>query len=209
MGWTGIPMGRGVKSKDIDRRAECDAVYNYDGVYKVLKSAIVGTTYYAAVECMAEYNPETKKREPVPEGQRRVWAAVCLTRVRQRDGYTEFLYKDMTETMGPFECDCPLYILDLLTPTDNEYAQEWRNNCRARRAAKKEKQKDPQSLNNLPVGSAIRFSCPFGCGPYHKGDAVTLRKVERYGHRPMWADGLYRWKRTQIPAEYEVLTAAA
>src|SRR3546814_18607482 len=37
----------------------------------------------------------------------------------------------MEESMGPCEADCPARILDLLTPTDKEYAREWRTRCRA------------------------------------------------------------------------------
>jgi hypothetical protein len=32
--------------------------------------------------------------------------------------------------MGPCECDCPDAILDLVTPTDHQYADEWRARCR-------------------------------------------------------------------------------
>lgn len=33
--------------------------------------------------------------------------------------------------MGPCEAECPVAILDLLTPTDAEYAVAWRERCRA------------------------------------------------------------------------------
>ena len=33
--------------------------------------------------------------------------------------------------MGPCERDCPEPILDLLTPTDREHTQRWRDDCRA------------------------------------------------------------------------------
>lgn len=45
----------------------------------------------------------------------------------------------LSEHMGPCEADCPVAILDLLTPTDSQYALEWRARCReklARRARK-------------------------------------------------------------------------
>src|SRR3546814_6819551 len=59
-----------------------------------------------------------------------IFAIVCLVRwnPRAKDGYI-FGYKDMDETMGPCEADCPARILDLLTPTDKEYAREWRARC--------------------------------------------------------------------------------
>jgi hypothetical protein len=47
----------------------------------------------------------------------------------------------MDETMGPVESRCPERILDLLTPTDSEYANEWRARCRAFHAASKARPK--------------------------------------------------------------------
>lgn len=86
------------------------------GTSRVLRSAVVKwRTYYAAVE---EIVGET----------RRVYAVVCLLSFTR----TEFGYKDMSEDMGPVESDCPKAILDLLTPTDSKYAQEWRERCRSR-----------------------------------------------------------------------------
>jgi hypothetical protein len=43
----------------------------------------------------------------------------------------------MDETMGPLEARCPERILDLLTPTDNEYANQWRHDCRHYHAKRK------------------------------------------------------------------------
>lgn len=44
--------------------------------------------------------------------------------------YWNFTYKYVDETMGPNEASCPAVVLDLLTPTDDEYAQAWRAQCR-------------------------------------------------------------------------------
>lgn len=85
--------------------------------YRVLETAYKMPVFYAAVETV---NKET--------GERRVWAAVI--KVHQTRGDYGFCYKDMDETMGPVYTDCPAKILDLLTPTDNEYANEWRARCR-------------------------------------------------------------------------------
>ena len=43
--------------------------------------------------------------------------------------YHNFGYKDMDETMGPVESNCPMRLLKLLTPTDNKWANEWRERC--------------------------------------------------------------------------------
>lgn len=86
----------------------------------VLASSMAGSTYYAAAERVESL------------GDRQVFAIVCLTKTSTgaRDGCT-FGYKDMTEHMGPCESECPTSILDELTDTDSEYAQAWRERCRA------------------------------------------------------------------------------
>ena len=73
-----------------------------------------------------------------------VFALVCLVRYnpRDREGYI-FGYKDMAETMGPVESGCPAVILDLLTPTQNAYALDWRARCRAEDAARRERAAKP------------------------------------------------------------------
>lgn len=35
----------------------------------------------------------------------------------------------MDESMGPYEDNCPKRILELLTPTDNKNANDWRERC--------------------------------------------------------------------------------
>lgn len=127
MGWT-YQRAKNYKSNgSVDRKAECDALINYttDKVQqKVLKSSMRGTVYYAAVE-------------RIEDGTRQVWAAIFLTAGQDRsDPYFNFGYKDMDETMGPFNYDCPVSILDLLTPTDSENANIWRQKCREAREAR-------------------------------------------------------------------------
>lgn len=90
----------------------------------VLKSSMVGSVYYAAIQI---------KRNGIVES---VFATTALTRSNMKE-YFNFLYKDIDETMGPYDCKCPKGILDLLTPTDNEYANDWRERCRANFKTKK------------------------------------------------------------------------
>jgi hypothetical protein len=121
MGWI-IYSGR---EPVADPQAECDRIYtwsNVDGSGRVLESAVVGNTWYGAVEVeqpSGDYNLQTHQVE-----NRRVIAGVCLI---QRH---PFGYKDMTETVGPREDRCPRSILEKLTPlrTDGRdgYAAQWR-----------------------------------------------------------------------------------
>jgi hypothetical protein len=93
--------------------------------YKVLDSAVVSMKrYYAAVE-----------RVEIAGGASAVICVICLVNfnLRDKEGMI-FGYKDMDETWGVYETDCPARILDLLTPTDSERAIKWRAECRQRLA---------------------------------------------------------------------------
>lgn len=133
MGWTTCYHAKHWKNGKVDRRLECDDMltweehdeqYNVRRRVRVLKSAMVGTTYYAAVE---NSNPQS--------GKRHVFAAIFLTCGKSPDG-TIWGYKDMDETEGPNQSTCPESILNLLTPIDSKWANEWRERCRANIAKK-------------------------------------------------------------------------
>ena len=76
----------------------------------------------------------------------------------------------MDETCGPYNCDCPKAILDLLTPTDSEWANKWRQACRETLANKAK----PNALNKLPIGTVIKFIAPYDMGQYKKGDEIII-----------------------------------
>ncbi len=145
MGWLSM------KSLDGHRgpREYLDAQFTYekaDRRSKVLRSTVVQRVYYAAVETTT---PKT--------GAREVWASVCLVKYNPRasDGFI-FSYKDMEETMGPYYFACPAAILDLLSPTTNTYALNWRKTCREKAAADKAVRAKP-----LPrPGQIIVFEVP-------------------------------------------------
>lgn len=217
MGWTSY-MAKNYKSNGtIDRKAECDNYFTEYGQYEVVKSAMVGSVYYAAVRklknCVGFEKTEPWCENPIFENvtedeRKKVWCAVFLTKV---DRY-EFYYKDMSEDMHPYYYDCPIGILNLLTPTENESANAWRVACRKRIEEKKTAKKNPHALNNLPVGSRITFAAPFSspsCG-VNKGDKIILIKTKSCRFKnPVWSDGCYRWKRTLIPKDYEVMEVGA
>ena len=107
--------------------------------YEILKSSMVGSTYYAAIQ-----------RTERATGQTECYALIVLTTNNYRDG---FCYKQMDESCGPFEDKCPLAILNLLTPTDSECANEWRARVRTYHAARK-------AAPKLAVGDVVVFSTP-------------------------------------------------
>ncbi|NSW83918.1 MAG: hypothetical protein HPY90_11735 [Syntrophothermus sp.] len=72
------------------------------------------------------------------DGAKGVFGLVCLLDYRPND-YYNFGYKDMAEEMGPYFYNCPERILELLTPTDDEWALKWRETCWKVIREKKEK----------------------------------------------------------------------
>ena len=120
------------KNGKVDRKAECDNRFTW-GTHKVLRSSMKGTVYYGAVD----------------DGNGNVFAVVALTTGKDRhDPYYNFGLKSMSEDMGPYYYDCPKSILDLLTETDDEDANNWRQKCREKAMADK-------WLNKLPIGAKI------------------------------------------------------
>ena len=113
MGWSGntIDSFNGIKAFMKD-------YYNFDApsyTMTLLDYAVLNrNTVYAAVETVVK-----------ADGSREVWAAVILFRFNRR----EYMYRNMEESMGPCEIACPKRILELLTPTTNEYAVKWRKKC--------------------------------------------------------------------------------
>lgn len=136
MGWTTY-HAQYYKNGKVDRKREMDELLTGSNQV-ILKSSMVGSTYYAAVKTIRENNVS-------------VWACIVETCGQDRsDPYFNFGYKAISETSGPYKCDCPKSILDLLTETDNEYALRWRAACREKFAKPK--------LSDLPVGTVIRFT---------------------------------------------------
>lgn len=119
-----------------NRRTICRS--NIGNGYEVVKDAVVGTTYYAAVK-----SPRDGK----------VGAVIILTKI-DRNGYCNFGMKWLGEEDGPFKCECPKSVLDALSPTDNESAIEWREKCRAN--------KKDTTLKDAPVGTKLKVTLKNG-----------------------------------------------
>lgn len=203
MGWTWCNVTEEWKNgkSTINRKRECDSYltqepHEADGRWfpkmEVLKSAMVGSTYYAAVKTTYK------------DGSSKVWAAIFQTKT-QCGQYFNFGYKDMDETVGPSECQCPKGILKLLTETDSQWAEEWRVRCWRYNKWKHER----KALENLPVGSRIKFINQYDLNNGKKaGDEIILIKRVRQGtkrNQKFWTDGYYRWTKKLIPDEYEIV----
>ena len=159
MGWThcytspyavwkngGTVMPPASRRKEIDRMLtweQKDEAGNVLATHRVLKSAMVGSVYYAAVT--------TEK----PGKDMEVWAAVFLTCGRVKHDGCIWGYKDMDETMGPCESKCPASILSLLTPTDSKWANEWRERCRENIAEAADRRKNGPKTLYAPKGVEV------------------------------------------------------
>jgi len=112
MGWTFQHMNKGAVGKYFADNLTWDT----DKVStKLLRGGLKSfREYYGAVET-------TDKAT----GVKTVWAYIGLVQWVKND-HNNFGVKDMDETCGPYAYNCPKKILELLTPTDNEYANKWR-----------------------------------------------------------------------------------
>lgn len=189
MGWASY-RAEYYKNGKIDRKAECDAYFldgSNRGHYKVLKSTMKGSVYYAAIQdavkCTGKDETGRNIYEPIEDGQ--VWCAVFLTSVHG----AEFSYKDMDETMHPGYYDCPESILKLLSNTDNKCAIEWREKCI-------EIANNKTTLASLPIGTHIKWI---------RGDGA---EVELYKHAPSYQFRRAFWveagQNVYVPKKYIV-----
>lgn len=121
-----------------------------DFARRVIDTAKVGSVVYAAVRAWDSDD---------------VFGLVLLT--ERRDGC--LCTKPITDTMAPAEDLCPARILDLLTDTNSEYANQWRERCRARLAKPKPK-----------PGQTVRFARPFNFTNGESHDTLTFEKGSRF-----------------------------
>jgi hypothetical protein len=169
MGWTYTHKNSYISSKEyIEKNCLTWTSDTHD--YRVLDGGVKNfRTYYGAVEKVAK-----------DTGERTVFAVIFMLNF-VKDHYN-FGYKDMDETCGPYQADCPERILKLLTPTTSQYAQKWRDDCWA-----KIKAKTPRKA--VGVGSKLKYG----------GTVYTvLETLGRRGFSVSSPSGaLYRLKSTQ------------
>src|SRR4030095_19238 len=130
---------------------------------KIIDSTTIKNVFYAA--CKDEKTGE-------------VFALVYL--IHRTRGYYNFGVKAMDETVGPCEHECPDRILDLLTPTDSKWANEWRETCRRVNAAKAEARAKNTKVKD---GSTIRLALPLN---FQNGMQAREFKLHVNGRRRAW-----------------------
>ena len=184
MGWSYEYTPFGVN----DKKAKCDGLFS-DG-YTVVKSAMVGNVYYAAIKHTKE------ARQPVT-------GTVILTSV---DG-AYFGYKGINEEMGPGVYDCPAGILKLLTPTENAYAREWREKCRENLNRKNNRRAFERKIKALEPGARLQFVCPCGMSNGLKAGTIITLIVKAHNTEKVFYDGVYIWPVKYIPENSEIIAA--
>lgn len=182
MGWTSYHATYYDTHGKIDRKKEIESQFS-DG-YSVVKSAMVGSVYYGAIRHGDD-----------------VFGLVVLTSTNARD-YYNFGYKMMDETEGPYYNRCPKSILDLLTPTDSEFANRWRARCRENLS----KPTKAQRLNALPIGTIIEIGGAFG------GPARYIKNAPQFQFKRPWWRSVDRFAYisvTQIPDDFRIVERGA
>lgn len=181
MGWT-FRHATEYKNGKVDRKAECDKNYTWSSEkmnVSVVKSVMVGSDYFAAVRC-------------VDNGNETIEAVMCLTKGADRnDPWFNFGDKSIPHTESNH---CPMSIIKLLSPSDDEREMKWRRDCAE--YAKKPKLKD------VPVGTIITFA-------NWNGEKYELEKMPpRYQFKRNWwynpANNTYM-SSNRIPDNWEIV----
>lgn len=137
MGWD-FCHAQYYKNGRVDRKREIDDLYTWSSENQsvsVVKSVMVGTDYFAAIKINEN-------------GNESIEAVMCLTKGADRsDPWFNIGHKSIPHTESDH---CPMSIIKLLSPSDDEREMKWRRDCEA--YAKKPKLKD------LEVGTVITYS---------------------------------------------------
>lgn len=139
MGWTCALKEEGQSMYDFFHK-QIFQYWNANGPVqlRVLDAALVNAReLYVAVE---SFHRDT--------GERKVGALVILIKYHRGIRGLTVCWKDIDEENRPHVTNCPQRILDLLTPTTNQTAEEWRRACRE------------TSKKHLRTGDVIKFKTP-------------------------------------------------
>lgn len=94
-------------------------------------------------------------------GESRTSGVVVLTSIRKNDTHN-FGTKFISEGMGPHYYRAPKRLINMLSPTDSEFANEWRRQCLENVGKSTRRSKDAALLRSLPEGTIIRIGDPAG-----------------------------------------------
>lgn len=189
MGWTFTRREKGISTKDFFAKE-----FNGEGfeVLDVAGGTLNPTNVYIAMKL-----PDDK-----------VTAVACLTKRVPRDYHYNYGWKDMSENMGPYICDCPQRIIDQLSPLDEldvgEDAGAWRDRVAVFRT---------KFDNRLKLEDGMLVSVPYELQFSNEiMDAGTPFRVEN-AKKKWFARGYFRFKLrkdthidlVQLPEEASIL----
>lgn len=94
--------------------------------HRVLASCCVGNNMWSVHRITREY----AESETAPVTERKESTFIVLFLIQKFPGGV-WGYKDIEESMGPCEVNCPLSYLDMAPEPDGEYGRNWRERVRA------------------------------------------------------------------------------
>lgn len=193
MGWTSYYLGRGYTKRQACQEVLDDYLLgsHMEAVASTLVKPDRGSGYdpidyvgYVAFR----YAEGTKAARCYGD---KVMALIILLGYRGGEAW----YKDMDESMGPNECDCPMSVLEKLSPAEGEYAEEWRARCVKRALARRARERARRRLSRVEPGTRVVFTVPDDGYRWARDSKVALTVVRPQGGRTLLCsdDGtLYR-----------------
>lgn len=157
MGWTFTHKPEGITAKEFLVKEFTED--SERASFKVLKSAVKLHVGYFQIERIIKAT-----------GERSVFALVVHIQ-RCPSDHHNFGWKEVEESMGPYEVDCPLDILDGLDETTSEYALRWRKDVLEYNARKKKA--------GIKNGQWVKFAKPISFTDGSKGQVFQCEKRGR------------------------------
>jgi hypothetical protein len=114
--------------------------------WECIAHSVRGNTLYTVFEITKE------------DGQKHRFIGISLLAYDRRDEC--WGVKDMEESMGVYEFDCPLYFFDLVPTPPNEYAKNWREKVIAKTKERKNKAATKKSIKVGDIVVLVK-----GCKP--------------------------------------------
>lgn len=143
MGWTFIQA-------DLNKTRKQLAIKEVEWEYcekscKVIYAREVASIVYMAV-----------KASDAKTGDSHVFGVVALTKIQSNETFN-FGIKLMDETMLPNYYGAPKKLLNLLSPTDDEWALMWRKECMEQHERNTNYNRVQRQMRTLPFGTVLRL----------------------------------------------------
>lgn len=149
MGWT---FRCDPRFKKADLIAELTSDAHWGAGWRVLAHSVCGNNLWTVIE--------------KPDGTR--FIALDLLQAGNKAHGEGWGHKDLCESMGPSQVDCPLKFLDMVPMPESEYAAGWRESVRAHHKRK-------------TARAAVRVVPGMACTIYGKHYTVVMSAAPRRG----------------------------